>query len=65
MYPVGDNFKTFSFYTENSNKANALKRFLKLNEIWNEPSACGDGVYFSIRCTDAQKESIDNYLDKF
>lgn len=64
MYPTGNQYKSFSFYTENGVKAVALKRFLKKNKIWYEPSECGNGVYFSIKCTEEQRHIIDEFLDK-
>ena len=64
MYPANSQYKTFSFYTENAKKALALKRKLKSNGILYEPSECGDGIYFSIICTEAQKVMLDDFLDR-
>lgn len=64
MYPANSQYKTFSFYTENAKKALALKKMLKTNNIWYEPSECGDGIYFSIRCTKEQRIMVDDFLDR-
>ena len=55
--------KWFSFETKNETVKNALRQFLKDNNIYYELSSCFDGVHFEIKCNDAQAETINSFLD--
>lgn len=44
--------------------ADYLKEYLQINKISFEPSAYGDEIYFSITCTEADADKINNYIDE-
>ena len=46
------------------NNAEYLKEYLQLKNISFEPSQCYNNIYFSITCTEAEAEAINNYIDK-
>lgn len=54
--------KRYSFYTDDSNTSNALKKFLNENNFDWEPSGCGRGTYFTIDCTPVQADRINRFL---
>ena len=53
-------------YNIEIDKINAeyLKEYLQLKSISFEPSQCYNNIYFSITCTEAEAEAINNYIDK-
>lgn len=44
--------------------AEYLKEYLQLNNINFEPSQCYNNIYFSITCTEAEADKINNYIDE-
>lgn len=45
------------------NEAEALRIFLKENEIEYEPSQCGDLIHFELLVTDEETEMINDFID--
>ena len=45
------------------NEAEALRIFLKENEIDYEPSQCGDLIHFELLVTDEETEIINDFID--
>ena len=58
--------KTLKNYNLEIDKTNAeyLKDYLQANNIKFEPSQCYNNVYFSITCTEAEADEINNYIDE-
>lgn len=54
---------TYSVIIDKIN-AEYIKEYLQANNINFEPSACGDEIYFSITCTEAEAEAVNNYIDE-
>lgn len=44
-------------------KAEALKVFLKQNNIYFEPSSCYNLIHFEIELNEAELEKVNNFLD--
>ena len=44
--------------------AKYIKEYLHLNNITFEPSQCYNNIYFSITCTEAEAEAINNYIEE-
>lgn len=53
-------------YNIEIDKVNAeyLKEYLQLKSISFEPSQCYNNIYFSINCTEAEADKINNYIDE-
>lgn len=53
-------------YSLEIDKVNAkyIKEYLQLKNISFEPSQCYDNIYFSIICTEAEAEALNNYIDE-
>lgn len=45
------------------NEAEALRIFLKQNEIEYEPSQCDGMIHFEILCDDDEKDAINDFID--
>lgn len=45
------------------NEAEALRVFLKQNEIEYESSQCYDMIHFEILCDDDEKDAINDFID--
>lgn len=44
--------------------AEYLKEYLHINNINFEPSAYDNAIYFTINCTEAEADKINNYIDE-
>ena len=56
--------KYFNSETTYESIKNHLRGMLKQNNIYYELSGCGyNNYHFEIKCTDEQKDQINNYLD--
>lgn len=57
---------TKKVYSLEIDKVNAeyLKEYLQLKSISFEPSQCYNNIYFSITCTEAEAEAINNYIEE-
>lgn len=44
-------------------EAEALRIFLKENEIEYEPSQCGELIHFEILCDDDEVQAINDFID--
>ena len=53
-------------YSLEIDKVNAkyLKEYLHLKNISFESSQCYNNIYFSITCTEAEAEALNNYIDE-
>lgn len=53
-------------YNIEIDKVNAeyLKEYLHINNISFEPSQCYNNIYFSITCTEAEADKINNYINE-
>lgn len=45
------------------NEAEALRIFLKQNEIEYESSQCDSMIHFEILCDDEEKDAINDFID--
>ena len=47
----------------NNRKAEALKAYLKQNNIYFEPSTCYNLIHFEIKATEAEAVKINQFLE--
>lgn len=47
----------------NNDKAEALKVFLKQNNIYFEPSACYNLIHFEIKLNEVELDKVNKFLD--
>lgn len=53
------------YYSVELNKveADAYRTFLKINNIYYEPSQCGDLIHFEVLCSPAECDKCNEFLD--
>lgn len=47
----------------NKDDAEKLKTFLKLNEIYYEPSSCYNLIHFEMKMDEAEVKMVDEFLE--
>ena len=55
--------KWYSFETNDSSERDALRVFLKTNNIYYELSGCGAGWHFEIKVTPEEAAAINNFIE--